>query len=89
MSEFLIIQPSIKMLQDGEKRSQEDAEAQNSINGTSLASSSSYVQKTQQELKGAPPREASWMTVGFLIITDIVGAGVMSLTSVRRLKNKI
>lgn len=38
---------------------------------------------TPEEIKGAPPKRTRWVTTGFLVISDIVGVGVMSLTSVR------
>ena len=38
--------------------------------------------ETFEEIKGAPPKQATWLTVGFLQITDVVGAGVMSLSAV-------
>ena len=68
------------MLQNGEEESIKDIEATESP-ATSMAFFP-HEQKTTQELKGAPPKEASWVTIGFLIIADIIGAGVMSLSSV-------
>jgi len=37
---------------------------------------------TEEEIKTALPKRATWFTAGMLIIADIVGAGVMSLASV-------
>ena len=41
-------------------------------------SSASEIQ-SEDEAAAAPPRRAGWLTIGLLVVADIVGVGVMAM----------
>jgi proton-coupled amino acid transporter len=49
------------------------------VTSTSSIKNRLSTQASQEELHAAPPKKATWITAGLLLVADIVGAGVMGL----------